>query len=93
MCFTICSLLDAAILKLLVTYRGGESHFDSSQDQNLLWGIPSLIYWVPGAHLLGVEWLGCVHLPPHPHLVLMLRVSIAIYSHSSTPVWNIEEQL
>ena len=93
MWFWICSLLDAAVLKLLVACRGGESCFDSSQDQNLLWGIPSLIYWVPGAHSLGVEWLGCVKLPPHLHLVLMLRMSIAIYIHSTTPLWNIEGQL
>ena len=93
MWFCICSLLDAAVLKLLVACRGGESCFDSSQDQNLLWGIPSLIYWVPGAHSLGVEWLGCVKLPSHLHLVLMLRMSIAIYIHSTTPLWNIEGQL
>ena len=66
------------VLKLLVAYRGGESWFDSSQDQNLLWGLPSLVCWVPGAHSLGVEWLGCVKLPPHLHLVLMLRMSSVI---------------
>jgi len=76
-----CSQL---VLKLLVVYRGGESCFNSSQDQNLLWGIPSCVYWVPGAHLLGVEWLECVKQPPHRHLVLMLRISSDIYTHTHT---------
>jgi len=86
-------VLDILIFKLLVAYRGGESCFDFSQDQNLLWGLPTLVYWVPGAHLLGVEWLECVKLLPHLHLVLMLRMSSAVYIHSSTPIWNVEGQL
>lgn len=93
MWFWICSLLDAAVLELLLANGGGESCFDSSQDEILLWGIPSLVYWVPGAHSLGVEWLGCVKLPPHLHLVLMLGMSFAVYIHSSTPVWNVEGHL
>ena len=79
----------------MVAYRGGESCCDSSQDQNVLWGIPSCVYWVPGALSLGVEWLGCVKLPPHLHLVLMLRMSsdIYIYLQSSAPLWNVQGHL
>jgi hypothetical protein len=92
MWFWICLLLDA-VLKRLLAYKGVESFFDSSREQNLLLGLPTLVYGVPGAHSLGVEWLECVKLPPRLHFVLMLRMSSAIYIHPSTPVWNVEGQL